>query len=111
MESRKKIDSTMAFFMISFAAMVDFVQMIVGFIALIPLVGIILAVLFSAFISISVWLIFAIWFGLLGVRFFGNSGKRAGIWFAGALAEMTPLGFLPIWTATITAIIVTNSKS
>ena len=91
--------------MLGVALMIDFLQIVIGFIALIPILGLILAVLLGAFVSIAAWMAFYFWFTLLGVSFFKRADAKAAVWFTGALLEITPLGILPLWTATIAATI------
>jgi len=109
--TRTGIDSVMAFFMVGVALMVDFLQMVVGITVLIPIFGLILAPLLGFFIGVTAWLIFFFWFKLLGVNFFERVDAKVVVWLAGALAEITPLGILPIWTLTIAlTIVITNAK-
>jgi len=85
--------------------------MVIGFIAVVPVLGLILAALLGAFVSISAWIAFYFWFALLGVNFFEKLDSKVVVWVVGALAEITPLGILPIWTATIAIIIaLTRAK-
>jgi len=109
--ARTHIDSVKTFFMVGVALMVDFLQMVVGVVAFIPFIGIILAPLFTFLISVTAWVIFFFWFALLNVHFFEKLDAKIVVWVIGALLEITPLGILPIWTATIAiTIAITNAK-
>lgn len=101
----------MTFFLLGVALMIDFLQLVVGFVGVVPPIGFILVPLLLFFIGVGAWLIFLGWFFLLNVNFFEKVDAKVIVWFIGAFLEITPLGIIPIWTATIAlTIAITNAK-
>ena len=105
--ARTHIDSITAFFLLGVALMIDFLQMVLGFVVFIPILGLMLAPILVLFISIFAWMLFYFWFNLLGV----NLWDKTVIWIIGPLAELTPLGILPLWTAIVAlTIVITRAR-
>jgi len=106
--ARTHIDSTKTYFLLGVALMIDFLQLVLGFVVLIPILGLILAPILVLSISIVAWMIFFFWFKLLGV----NLWDKIVVWLVGPLAELTPLGILPLWTVIVAlTIVITNVKN
>ena len=89
------------------ALVFDLVQILLDFIA----VGAILGTIITAF----AWIMYFIWFKILGVPFTigsgSNSSRRSIAFFAGGIGEMIPLiNALPMWTISIAIIISATNK-
>jgi hypothetical protein len=95
---QKKISKVMSAFLVAVAVATDLIQYFVGFFAVgvvtIPLVWIV-----NGFINIIAWLLFYIWFTMLGVSFVHP--KKFLTMGTSFIADTVAGGFLPAWTVCV----------
>lgn len=98
-EKRRRIGNIVAFFLVPAALLIDATQFLFYLIGLIPFIGQVAALIFPPLIAVMAWIMFYLWFKLLGVDFMDGLMRKAVLMFSTAFSEMVPLvNAMPLWT-------------